>query len=86
MSDKSSADAAASATAIRPRRARKLGKSLEARGYPVVYLDETLTSDDAKRWLRERGETSPESGRVDQVAALLILQEYLAGSAGETGA
>lgn len=68
------------------RRARKLGKGLEARGYPVVYLDETLTSDDARRWLRERGETSPKSGRIDQVAALLILQEYLAGETGESHA
>jgi RNase H-fold protein (predicted Holliday junction resolvase) len=44
----------------------------------VRFLDERLTSDDARRWLRERGETRPDSGRVDQVAALLLLQEFLA--------
>jgi putative Holliday junction resolvase len=61
-------------------RARSLGAALEAQGLAVRFLDERLTSDDARRWLRERGETRPDSGRVDQVAALLLLQEFLAES------
>ena len=58
-------------------RARSLGAALEAQGLAVRFLDERLTSDDARRWLRERGESRPDTGRVDQVAALLLLQEFL---------
>jgi putative Holliday junction resolvase len=61
-------------------RARSLGAALEAQGFAVRFLDERLTTDDARRWLRERGEARPDLGRVDQVAALLLLQEFLAES------
>ncbi len=62
-------------------RARALGASLGESGLPVRFLDERLTSDDARRWLREQGETRPERERVDQVAALLLLQEFLSDPA-----
>ncbi len=65
-------------------RARALGAALESQGLAVRFQDERLTSDDARRWLRERGETRPVSGRVDQVAALLLLQEFLM-EAGRSG-
>ena len=65
-------------------RARALGAARESHGFAVRFQDERLTSDDARRWLRERGETRPASGRVDQVAALLLLQEFLM-EAGRSG-
>lgn len=58
-------------------RARALGDALERAGYPVDYVDERLSSEEAVHFLRERGETHPAKTRVDQVAALLLLQEYL---------
>lgn len=59
------------------RRVRDLGAALSERGWTVRYRDERLTSEDALAWLRERGETRPEKTRVDQVAALLLLQGFL---------
>jgi putative Holliday junction resolvase len=59
------------------RRARKLGESLAAFGFEVLYRDERLSSEDAKRWLSERGERRPPRERIDQVSALLLLQEHL---------
>ena len=63
------------------RRARRLGEALRAAGLAVEYLDERLTSEEAREFLRERGETRPARERVDQVSALLLLREYLVSSA-----
>jgi putative Holliday junction resolvase len=64
-------------------RARKLGEALAAGGFAVRYLDERLTSEAARDLLRERGETRPAPERVDQAAALILLEGYLAGAARE---
>jgi putative Holliday junction resolvase len=58
-------------------RARRLGEALAALGFWVYYEDERLTSEDALRFLRERGERRPPKERIDQVAALLLLQAFL---------
>jgi len=48
---------------------------------PLFYQDERLSSVEAKRYLRERGCTQREMrGRIDMVAASLILQTYLDSS------
>lgn len=50
-------------------------------GLPVVYWDERLTSVEAERALRETGATLEERKKaVDRVAAMLLLQSYLAHS------
>jgi putative Holliday junction resolvase len=47
-------------------------------GVEVLLRDERLTSVEATRILRETGgDTSRSGGSVDQVAAMLLLQEYL---------
>lgn len=63
------------------RLASALGAGLP--GVRVELLDERLTSRRAASILRERGErlTRRTKGRVDQVAAALLLQEYLDGGA-----
>ena len=44
----------------------------------VVHIDERLSSVAAKRSLQEQGvKTGHEKGRVDEIAAVIILQEYL---------
>ncbi len=63
---------------VSAERARKLGEALRDRGCAVHYLDERLTSEAAAGVLRERGETRPAKERVDQMAALLLLEEFLA--------
>lgn len=59
------------------RRVRKLGEALRQDGFTVLYRDERLSTEDAVRWLAERGERRPPKGRIDQVAALLLLQGHL---------
>jgi putative Holliday junction resolvase len=59
------------------RRARDLGRSLTERGFTVLYRDERSSSEEARARLRERGESRPSSERVDQFAALLLLQDFL---------
>jgi putative Holliday junction resolvase len=61
------------------RSARRLGESLRERGFTVFYHDERLTSEEALDLLRARGETRPAKERIDQVAALVILQAFLDG-------
>jgi putative Holliday junction resolvase len=61
------------------RAARRLGESLRGLGFAVAYHDERLTSEEALDVLRSRGEKHPPRERVDQMAALLILQAYLDG-------
>jgi putative Holliday junction resolvase len=49
-----------------------------ATGLPLVYQDERLSSAEARRHLREAGCTEREMrGRIDAVAASLILRAYL---------
>ncbi|MCS6817462.1 MAG: Holliday junction resolvase RuvX [Blastocatellia bacterium] len=60
------------------RRAEKLARRLRAlAGVPISLWDERLTSIEAEALLRERGER-PTPERVDQVAACVILQDFLA--------
>ncbi len=64
--------------------ARKLGASLKERlpAVNVVFLDERLSTKEARDILIEHGERArKKSGRVDQVAAALLLQSYLDGRA-----
>lgn len=63
------------------RKARRLGEALEKAGFTVIYRDERLTSEEARERLREQGDRRPAKERVDQMAALVLLQDYLdAGS------
>jgi putative Holliday junction resolvase len=56
--------------------ARKL---TQATGLPVTLQDERWTSREAERTLREMGHRrAPKPGRVDEMAATLILSTYLA--------
>ena len=59
------------------RRARKLARALEVRGYRVTLRDERWTSEAARDLLRDQGVRRPRPGRLDAVAAVLLLQEYL---------
>ncbi len=65
----------------RTREVRAFAEKLRARlGLPVHLVDERLTSLEAERRLREAGrKPSREKHRVDQVAAMLILEQFLAG-------
>jgi putative Holliday junction resolvase len=60
-------------------KAQELAKLLEDNlPVPVRMLDERLTSFEAERKLREIGrKPSRDKGRVDRVAAAILLQEYL---------
>lgn len=47
---------------------------------PITYYDERLTSAEAERLLNDRGgftRKDRDQGKVDQLAALLILEDYL---------
>ncbi len=65
------------------RRARELAVAIEdAARLRVVLQDERLSSAEASRIMRETGERSRRrKGRVDQIAASVILQNYLDSSA-----
>lgn len=60
-------------------RVRQLAQSLaQGLNLPLVYQDERLSSVEAKRYLREAGCTEKEMrGKIDMIAASLILQAYL---------
>jgi putative pre-16S rRNA nuclease len=59
-------------------RARRFGERLAASGLEVVYVDERLTSWQAREELAAAGRhPGRESGELDSAAARLILQEYL---------
>ena len=60
-------------------RARRFGAKLAAKsGLPLVFVDEALTSVEAERRLAEAGvDVRRERGRVDAVAAQILLQEAL---------
>jgi putative Holliday junction resolvase len=61
-------------------RAARFARRLEAAtGLPVELVDESLTSVEAERRLREAGvDAAAASGRVDAVAAQILLEEVLA--------
>lgn len=60
-------------------RVMEQGRSVaEKLGLPVVFVDERLSSREAKRILREEGMTEKQMrGKVDMVAASLFLQTWL---------
>ena len=71
------------------RAARDFGAALVRRsGRPVTFWDERLSTARALRAAREAGVTDRDSrGRIDQMAAVVILQSWLdAQRAGGTGA
>ncbi len=63
------------------RRARLLARRLQESGLEAVLWDERYSSREARSALREMGVSGRKSGgRVDPVAAALILRDYLASS------
>jgi len=61
------------------RAAEKFAAALaEATGLPVATWDERLTSALAGRRMQERGERRRRKGRVDQDAAIALLESWLA--------
>ena len=66
--------------------ARKFADLIQSEiGIPVELVDERLSSFEAERRLREIGrKPSRDKGRVDRVAAALLLQEYLDHHASES--
>ena len=59
-------------------RVRQFAQTLQEHfGLPVILVDERLTSQEAIHRLVEAGGTRKEKGRVDAVAAMLILESYL---------
>ena len=67
------------------KRARALGSALEHEGFSVVYHDERLTTETAKKYLLSRNVRRPDKSRLDQVAALLLLENYLETRSHEEG-
>ena len=69
-------------------RAEKFGRRLHGRfQIPVHYVDERLSTFEAKQTLRESGHAGPTSYRdnpVDSIAAALLLETWLAGQNEET--
>lgn len=62
--------------------ARELGEALVARlpGVSLVFVDERLSTRQARDLLHEKGERARKSsGRLDQMAAAVLLQAYLDG-------
>lgn len=66
-------------------RTRALAERLEsALGIPFTYVDERLSSSEAHRRMAEAGLTEREQrGKVDMIAAAIILQSYLDSHAEE---
>ncbi len=65
--------------APRPRAsARSRGASTRVTGLPVEFIDERLSSTEAKRILREQGLSEKQMrGKVDMISASLFLQAWL---------
>lgn len=62
-----------------------LGKAL-LHEIPIEFVDERLSSVTAERALKRSGQkVDPKSGVVDQIAAVVILQEYLNAQRGPEG-
>lgn len=64
------------------KKVREFTAKLSARlNVPVFFLDERLTSRQAERTMRESGvKSEKQRGKVDQVAAALLLQSALQGA------
>ncbi len=63
----------------------QLGKALGHK-VPIEYVDERLSSVTAEHALKRSGQKiDPKSGVVDQIAAVVILQEYLNSQRGPEG-
>ena len=60
-------------------RIRKVAKTIsDACGIPYEFADERLSSQEAKRSLREKGMTEKAMrGKIDMIAASLFLQAWL---------
>lgn len=69
-------------------RAEKFGRRLHGRfQLPVHYIDERLSTFEAKQMLRDSGQRPPVSYRdnpVDSLAAVLLLETWLASQIKET--
>jgi putative holliday junction resolvase len=60
-------------------RARRIADSLSAAGIPIRLQDESWTSRDAEKVMRETGKSRKNSReKVDAIAASIILSDYLA--------
>lgn len=67
---------------------KQFGAALQARigDVKIVFWDERMTTQQAQRSLHEAGRNTKNSRRViDQVAAVIILQNYLDAQAGGAG-
>ncbi len=64
---------------LQTQKAREFAEAVrESSGLPLVYLDERLTTVEAERILIERNMRREDRKKViDQVAAVIILQNYL---------
>ena len=62
---------------VSAQKARRLGEALEKEGFSVVYHDERLSSEEARDVLRQQGDHRPDKARLDQMAAVVLLQNYL---------
>jgi len=58
--------------------ARQVGEILRQKGFDVHFWDERFTSAEAERYIRDAGKKpSKNKGKIDEVAAVLILQTFL---------
>ena len=65
---------------------RRLGDALRERGFEIAYVDERWTSEEARELAIAKGERRGDKGRLDQLTALIMLQEYLdAAPRGDSG-
>jgi putative Holliday junction resolvase len=62
----------------RTEKTERLAQRLRLLGFEVTFVDERLTSVEARELLRQNGtKTKKRKGKVDAVAAALILEDYL---------
>ena len=67
------------------RRARRLGEALRGMGYEIEFVDERWTSEEARELAIAKGERRGRKERLDQLAALSMLQHYLDAAKTEDG-
>jgi putative Holliday junction resolvase len=68
------------------QRARSLAGRLREKGIQVTLWDERYSSREAENTLREMGLNRKQSiGRIDQIAAAIILEDYLRSVSSSTG-
>lgn len=72
------------ATGQQARRVRSAAEKIAvAAGLPLEFVDERLSSSEAKRYLREQGMSEKEMrGKVDAVAASIFLETWLSQQTG----